>query len=67
MTLWVLIEKQIFIIGSERPLSSGSEPTLIKETLNMTSDKQLTSCNPTLRQLVPKPIWWRASQHRLFG
>ena len=38
--------KKVFIVGSGRPLSLGRESTLTKATLNMTSVKQPTSCNP---------------------
>jgi len=43
--------KIIFIVDSERPLSSVRDPTLTQETLKRTSVKQ--------------PTWWRSSSRRL--
>ena len=49
----VTSRKRAFIIGSERPLSSGPEPTLTQETLNQTSVKQSTSCSSPPYRLRP--------------
>jgi len=43
-----------FIVGSERPLSSGLEPTLTQETLKMTSIKQPTWEKSSPRRLRPR-------------